>query len=280
MKMTISERIVRKASVMRRKLIGNVRGHTRIKFVGQKVKFAKGSHIPEGEFSLPKHTFRNRIVRDADFIQQLALAAFFESDLTAKVFVDVGAFHGYYAIPLGSLLEQRGGSVIAVEPDPNSMALLEQSVRLNALHNIVTCVSAAVSDRPGRMSLNQASSRTSLDCAGKTNGIDVDVLTLKQILEEQSIKKVDCVMIDVEGAELRVLQGTPLLVLQNTEMFVEMHPYAWADFGYTPQEFDDWLSDHDLVCIDMFHRIHRRFAEDPWAPQYIGPTKLVHRSRL
>ncbi|GAB5517426.1 FkbM family methyltransferase [Rhodopirellula baltica] len=280
MKISILEKLIQKVQFISQTVIATLRGYIQVDFLKNRIRFAKGSHVPTGHFCLPRKTCRNRIVRDTDYVQQLALSAFFESHPSANVFVDIGAFHGYFALPLGALLKKRDGCVIAVEPDPCSLAKLRDSVQLNDLGATISCVPVAVSNEPGRLNLRQASSQSVLEPYPSGKGVDVEVKTLEQILDEHKIEDVDCLMVDVEGAELRVLQGTPKNVLLQAELFVEMHPYAWPNFGYTAQDFDAWLAKENLVCIDMFHRIHKQFAGDPWAPEYIGPTKLVHRSRL
>jgi len=81
-------------------------------------------------------------------------------------------------------------------------------------------------------------------------------------------------MVDVEGAELPVLQGCSFGRIKNAAMFIEMHPYAWSQMGYEPCEMDKYLIENNFLCVDMFHRVHEGFENDPWYPDYIGPTKF------
>jgi hypothetical protein len=89
-------------------------------------------------------------------------------------------------------------------------------------------------------------------------------------MEEQGLAKIDLLMVDVEGAELPVLQGLPWDDLPLTKIFCELHPYAWPDFGYTGQDFSSFLASKGLRCIDMY------FAEQSVfdSPNYIGPTVI------
>jgi FkbM family methyltransferase len=67
------------------------------------------------------------------------------------VFVDVGANIGYHSL-LGSKLVGSTGSVVAIEPVPDTFAMLLDNLRLNSCSN-VRAVNVAVSDCPHKMPL-------------------------------------------------------------------------------------------------------------------------------
>jgi FkbM family methyltransferase len=281
MQITWSERISRRTSQWSQSLRAHRRGHIEVSFLDESVKFACGSSIPAGEFCLPRVSYRSRLVRDADFVQQRALAAYLESTPECRLFIDVGAFHGYYAVSVGKYLASRGGQVLAVEPDPANFEKLIQTVQLNGLEDTVRCVNVGCSDHCGQMHFNPSDSQGRLRQENDANTQPVEVKTLDSILDDEGIDiPIDCLMIDVEGAELPVLRGLSPERRAGSKMFVEMHPYAWADFDHSPEDFNMYLRSQGLVCIDMFHRIHDDFASDPWYPQYVGPTTLVDARAL
>jgi len=80
-------------------------------------------------------------------------------------------------------------------------------------------------------------------------------------------------MIDVEGAELNVLRGFPWEIMRPGRIFCELHPYAWKEFGYTGEDFMDFLKQHGYRCFDMYFREYTEFTSD----DYIGPTVFVPR---
>jgi hypothetical protein len=78
-------------------------------------------------------------------------------------------------------------------------------------------------------------------------------------------------LIDVEGAELSVLKGHPWQSVPAEKIFCELHPYAWKQFGYTNVDMQDFLSEHNFRCFDMYLQEHKIFTSEA----YIGPTLLL-----
>jgi hypothetical protein len=62
----------------------------------------------------------------------------------------------------------------------------------------------------------------------------------------------DLLIVDVEGAELPVLNGFPWETVRIEKIFVELHPYAWKDFGYGGDEFRSFLEEKGFRCLDMY----------------------------
>lgn len=134
------------------------------------------------------------------------LYSFVKSD---TVFVDVGANVGYFSIAIGNRLG-RGGQVFAFEPHPDLTGLIERSIQLNSLENVVTVSGCAVSDRTGVLDLfypaghlGRGTASLALDEPGKN--VVAPAHRLDDLLPSDMV--VDLVKIDVEGHELHVLRG-------------------------------------------------------------------------
>jgi FkbM family methyltransferase len=127
------------------------------------------------------------------------------SELKADdIFVDVGAFVGWYMIAVARRL-QKAGRVVAFEPDNRSYSLLEEHVRLNGLQGHIELHHAAVSDQSGRSYfLADGSSEARLVSSVGTNTVMADVVTIDRIFAG---KRIDILKIDVEGHEEKVLRG-------------------------------------------------------------------------
>lgn len=122
------------------------------------------------------------------------------------VFVDVGANIGYYTI-LGAL---RGCRVVAVEPIPETVAILRQNLELNGIQNVIIVDKCAWSEgvrlRFGipKSSLFGLASAFRLE-GPKSTVVEVECVRLDDILREYG--EIKLVKIDVEGAEYEVLKG-------------------------------------------------------------------------
>ena len=218
---------------------------------------------------LPRSPHKSRIVRYADFVQMHAICDFISRSNKPLTIVEVGAHHGAYAILMGRLLKDCGGMIIAIEPDSDNFSVLVRNVKMNNLESTVRCIQLGVLDQPGQMVVSSNGSESQL-VNGGSNGAAVEIKTLSQIFAEEALYDVDLLLVDVEGAELPVLQGLPWEKMQIPKIFVELHPYNFSDFGYTGEDFIGFLDERNLRCVDMFMAEHCEIHE----LDYIGPTVL------
>lgn len=174
------------------------------------------------------------------------------------VFFDIGANVGYFTLLAASIITS--GSIHCFEPNPRCYAMLKNNIRTNALINVQTN-SCALSDRSGSaqlyLALLENSGATSLnkpvfEYSGKE--ITVDTTTLDTYMSAKDIQHVDIMKIDVEGAELRVLQGALSLLTSGDKpvLIIEFYEHAQVSFGTSCRELADFLIGHGytLYIID------------------------------
>jgi FkbM family methyltransferase len=165
---------------------------------------------------------------------------------------DIGAHVGLYTIAAA----RRARHVVAFEPLPQNIAMLRRHVALNRLTN-VTMVEAAVGSHDGTSRLVLGSSPSEARVA--SNGsITVAAWSLDTWLANTGAPPPDVVKIDVEGAELDVLQGgtrslaeRPAIVLAIHDPDIAAQCMAWLQArGYTvtgphgepPEGSPEWLA--------------------------------------
>jgi FkbM family methyltransferase len=122
--------------------------------------------------------------------------------------VDIGANIGYLTMLLASLVGQ-SGLVVAVEPNPENIKLLEASRRVNGFDHVLI-IQAAAGRRTGLLALNVSYSNgmtTELpdDVGGLFEARPVPCFALDDIHTTE--RRIDLIKIDVEGAELNALVG-------------------------------------------------------------------------
>jgi FkbM family methyltransferase len=137
--------------------------------------------------------------------------------LKPEVFVDVGAYKGYYTVRLSGKCRR----VLAFEPNPRNRRILEENIKLNKLSNITVYPYAAGEARYVGKLYPRSSSSTMLEGYVNTPPIKVEVVPLDEIVD-----KADIIKIDVEGYETRVLEGAKRLVenLKPT-LLIEHHDF-------------------------------------------------------
>jgi FkbM family methyltransferase len=248
------------------------RGGRRITAFGAEIKIAPETEFPTyRRLRLPRGGAKSEIVRYGDFVQMHSALAYLDSLGRAVTVVDVGAHHGAYAVLLGKTVQKMGGRVIAVEPNPLCFDVLKQNVRHNSLADVVFCERCAVLDKPGMVNISLAGGESRVSGAASSDAVAVEAVTLRMLILKYQIAAIDLLIVDVEGAELPVLRGFPWGELEIGKIFCELHPYAWAGFGYSGQDMGTFLQDHDLRCIDMYLMEYTSFSDSG----YIGPAVLV-----
>ncbi|AEM38272.1 methyltransferase FkbM family [Pyrolobus fumarii 1A] len=124
----------------------------------------------------------------------------------ARVLVDIGAFAGESSIWMYDRVNGEA-KVLAFEPDPSVLEALRYNIEINKLENNVVPLGYALSDKTGKMILSAQEGMSSITFSTSERKHEVSVVTLDSILEKLSIKTVEYVKIDVEGAEVNVLRG-------------------------------------------------------------------------
>ena len=169
---------------------------------------------------------------------------------SGDLFVDVGANLGLHTLAACQTVGS-GGQVIAFEPFERTAQLLERTVWINGFSGITTLHCAAVSDRPsqrtlflGRTSGHHSIVRSPL-APGISSAVEVPSVALDDCLAGTSPT---LVKIDVEGAELLVLEGARTLIRQTPEIgvIVEFGPEHLSRSGVSAAE---WLNAFSVLGL-------------------------------
>jgi FkbM family methyltransferase len=165
------------------------------------------------------------------------LASRLEKDM---VFIDIGAHVGQYTL-LAATKVGSSGHVYAFEPHPLNFEMLSRNVALNQFRN-VTLYNMAVADQDGKSYLyintvasHRKNTGTHSLCRQQNwadySKVEVNVSQLDHMLRH--VERVDVLKIDVEGAELLVLQGGEEIISKFKPIvaFEAEEPSA-TNFGY------------------------------------------------
>ena len=167
------------------------------------------------------------------------------------VFVDVGAYVGFYTV----LAARHGWRVVAFEPNPINVILLKYNISLHGVEDRAVIVSKAAGDAYGwaRFSISSSPSESSftkyLRNELKLLEVVVEVATIDSVLESLSVKDVDNLImkVDVEGFGLRVLKGA----MKTIEKF---RPFILFEVHRT---FDD---EDEIRALEMLNSLGYGFV--------------------
>lgn len=152
------------------------------------------------------------------------------------IVADVGAFLGQYSL-LAAKQVGAAGRVFAFEPDPRNFAFLVRNIERNGLADRIVAVPQAVSDRSGEITLYldpEVGSGSSLVFRRRrsVSTETVRAVTLDGFLGRHITP--DVIKLDVEGGEVRALDGMGEIMLRagrDMVMFIECFPKALRSAG-------------------------------------------------
>jgi FkbM family methyltransferase len=169
------------------------------------------------------------------------------------VVLDVGAHHGYYTL-LASQKVGAHGRVIAFEPSPRDRSRLLQHLRLNGCAN-VQVEETALGEADGRAELYVVKGKET-GCnslrppavSEATDATQVRVTRLDDYIRDHDLPRVDFLKMDVEGAELAVLQGATEFLERRPRpvIFCEVQDMRTRAWGYAAREIVALLRGKDF----------------------------------
>ena len=160
------------------------------------------------------------------------------------VTIVAGGHIGYDALHLARALQTMGGSVIAFEPLSKSYEQFLRNQQDSKIDN-VTLERIALSDHSqAEVVLHVAGSSSSIDVA-RVSPDDrferVRAVSLDDYAKEHSLESVELIFLDVEGSELKVLQGATSLLKCLPTIIMEINRPNIGDLGFTPDDVYQFL---------------------------------------
>jgi FkbM family methyltransferase len=213
--------------------------------------------------------------------------------------IDVGANYGNYTVEFARLVGPHG-KVHAFEPVPPTFEMLRRTIERNGVNARVCLNQCALSDKQGSSTMympGDDSSKAafvfhqSLPSASIESFKNCKVDTLDNYVKSKEIKRIDFVKIDVEGAELLVLQGMQSILRRPCPpiLLVEVFPDWMTDFGYHPGDLLKFLHQFGYIFyyVSKDGLIPVQFDDTniPGAPDCLAPNFLciipdIHSRKL
>jgi len=171
------------------------------------------------------------------------------------VFVDGGANVGLYSLFVASEARRTDtkARIIAVEPDPVNLGRMRFNFRASELGDEILLAPYALGERDDTgLLLAEQSNRgeVRLARAGDTvnGGVEVVVKTLPGVMNDMGIGYIDCLKLDIEGAEYAALSG----------LFSGIQQSAWPSMIILEVGKGDWKSDASRLCLDKGYVLAKR----------------------
>jgi len=179
---------------------------------------------------------------------------FFRANLKrGNTVLDIGGHIGLFAVVTARLVGPEG-RVFSFEPTPFTRSVLQEVVDLNDCSAIVEVRVEAVSAKAGETVFfdtgDAISNANSLVKTGRSKAeIPVTLTSVDEFTQEKGLK-IDCLKIDVEGAELDVLMGARQTFLEHRPVArLGLHPPFIAQNGQTLEEIWETLAGYKMRIV-------------------------------
>lgn len=123
-----------------------------------------------------------------------------------------GAYFGDQAILLAQQAARNKGTVHAFEPNPEQRRMLMHNAELNGLRNIVARPEGLWDDSSTTLKLVGYDSFAHPEVSEDSSGFQTT--TIEDYLKAAGVERLDLIMLDIEGAELRALRGAAAFLAQ------------------------------------------------------------------
>jgi len=201
----------------------------------KRISASLGGH----RFLLPKQFVSHYIFHE---YEPLTRRVFLESLGPGMVVIDVGAHIGFYTVIAAKAVGE-SGIIHAVEPCSQTLEFLKANVTLNQLMNVHVHPFAAGRESGPRL-FNITGSSDSHGFYSHPNTKTVRTIEVEQVRLDNLIQgRVDAIKIDVEGAEIEVLDGMKDILFANRDisLLAEWFPAGMRSAGYDPLQLPECL---------------------------------------
>ena len=139
------------------------------------------------------------------------------------VVLDIGAYVGMFTVKASKAVGEQG-RVIAIEPSPENYVSLLGNCR--GLNN-VTLVQKAIMAKTGigKLYYSKSAAANSLVVKWKKY-IEVETITLDDLVAMLELDRIDLIKIDAEGAEIDVLKGAQKVLARGTRLVIAAYHTA------------------------------------------------------
>jgi FkbM family methyltransferase len=165
------------------------------------------------------------------------------------VFYDIGANLGFFAMLGAHLAGLHEGHVYAFEAAPENAEAIRHNAELNAIPNI-TVIAKAVSSHAGRGRLQVVDDQSwsKLEEYGEHPNteqvIEVELVAIDDLVGSGELPPPTLVKIDVEGAEIAVLEGMRQTIARH-------QPAIICELHGTHREFVQEMAGHNYRLINL-----------------------------
>jgi FkbM family methyltransferase len=175
--------------------------------------------------------------------------------------LDIGAHIGLFSVVMARLVGP-AGRVYSFEPAPATRRVLQDTVRMNGCSQVIEVRGEAVSRASGNAIFYDtgtvgSNANSLVQTQRSKQGMEVETISLDDFVSQRCLP-VDCLKIDVEGAELDLLMGAcHTFTSHRPAAALSVHPASLQQGGRTLRELWDVISEFGVRALHDSRRVDR-----------------------
>lgn len=179
-----------------------------------------------GYFAYPKPYIRLNLARLNEFTRSVFWWGY--QPRPGDTIVDVGAGVGEETLTFSHAVGAQG-KVVCIESHPQTFRCLEKLVQYNGLENVVPIQQAIGESALGVTTIEDSARYLSNRSTGQV-GIPVFATTLDRIVEQQGLRRIQFLKMNIEGAERLAIRGMEETLKKTEVVCVSCHDFL-AEIG-------------------------------------------------
>lgn len=182
--------------------------HVEITFNSQKLKFNSWSGANLTPYDMEYKPWRASFHREnLGYLRHYDLHP-------GDVVIDAGGYEGTFSIYAAKAVGETG-KVVVFEPDTENCRKLESNVRLNGLKNLIIINKALWKEDKTLKFNNKHTAGASFFFNASPHAVEMSAVSIDNELERLGISKVDFIKMDIEGSEIRAIEGARKVLMDN-----------------------------------------------------------------
>lgn len=190
-------------------------------------------------------------------------------------FADIGANAGIHTIIAKSI--RPGVPIVCAEASPHNISLLLRNIAHNKLTD-VTVLPFPLSEKPQILRMNSFEPNSVCSVDGTPDSEDFPKLAASLNLDSLRLTDIDLIKLDVEGFEIRVLNGARYAFQDEHRIIFEFCPEVCHRSGLTPEQTLQWFFDngYKLTMLDYVPGARKECKTPQEVIEHLGRTsKLI-----
>lgn len=176
----------------------------------KKIVEVKLKHFESEYFNFQFKNYKIKSSNETEIFQTWVMEQYLLKNICepndGDIIISGGAYHGESSIWFADRIKQNG-KIYSFEADKDNFNNFQENIIENNLTDIIIGINKCLWDKNRKVSLNKNNIDNASFCSEEKEGDIIDAITIDYFVEQNNIKNVDFIKLDIEGAEINAIKG-------------------------------------------------------------------------